>query len=246
MASEEENEVENEQSEEEVDESAEEAEVTKEEAEQSEEEVEDEQEAEEEAEESADEEESAEEEVEAQAEVTKEESEQSEEEVEAQAEQSEEEVEALAETDNEVRQLRQQGKAILGLVSKNEKNITVIEQKLYELSQTAPSFSQTYRWFIYQYYGDILNKKPTKTIQNQLNNSQVGWDHPVYSESKKKIDEFDGYLEQPFEIVEGALKCDKCGSRRTFSMQKQTRSLDESSTSFCTCAECGHKWVYSG
>jgi len=37
-------------------------------------------------------------------------------------------------------------------------------------------------------------------------------------------------------------KCGKCGKRETTFYQLQTRSMDEPTTSFINCTNCGHRW----
>lgn len=41
----------------------------------------------------------------------------------------------------------------------------------------------------------------------------------------------------------GIVSC-KCGSKRTLTNSKQTRSGDECMTVFCTCLDCGFKWKF--
>jgi transcription elongation factor S-II len=43
---------------------------------------------------------------------------------------------------------------------------------------------------------------------------------------------------------EGMFKCGKCKSRRVHHYQMQTRSADESMTTYCTCTECKHVWKF--
>ena len=57
--------------------------------------------------------------------------------------------------------------------------------------------------------------------------------------------EQDNFIENPFEIEEGVLEC-KCGSKRVFSYQKQSRSADEPMSTYATCVACKNKWIYSG
>jgi DNA-directed RNA polymerase subunit M/transcription elongation factor TFIIS len=38
------------------------------------------------------------------------------------------------------------------------------------------------------------------------------------------------------------IKCSKCGNKTGFMTIKQTRSGDEGSTTFYTCAKCGNQW----
>ncbi len=99
----------------------------------------------------------------------------------------------------------------------------------------------------YQIVGEILNNVPPKTILSDLkSNTKYLWNHPMYSDIKSKLFEYDNFLIKPFEVTEGVIECFKCKSKRTFSYQKQTRSADEPFTTFCTCMQCGNKWQYSG
>jgi len=36
--------------------------------------------------------------------------------------------------------------------------------------------------------------------------------------------------------------CDKCGNKRAYFMELQTRSADEPMTIFYQCTECGYRW----
>ena len=55
------------------------------------------------------------------------------------------------------------------------------------------------------------------------------------NEKQQKMDEYDQFLVKPFEVEEGVLECNKCGSKKTFSYSKQTRAGDEATTVFATC-----------
>ena len=67
----------------------------------------------------------------------------------------------------------------------------------------------------------------------------------MFAELKRRQAELDEFLVNPFEVEEGVLEC-ACGSRKTFSYQKQTRAADESATTFAQCVTCGKRWTYSG
>ena len=106
---------------------------------------------------------------------------------------------------------------------------------------------EEYKRVLYQTVGDILVEKDTlKTILKRIKTGRVGWTHPMYDEVKARIEEHDDYLVTPFEVAEGVVECDKCGSMKTYSYQKQTRSSDEPMTTFSCCVKCGHKMTYSG
>ena len=88
------------------------------------------------------------------------------------------------------------------------------------------------------------NTKITPIFEN-LKKGKVGWNNPVFDDILRNQQEQDDFLVNPFEIEEGVQECNKCGSKRTFSYQKQTRSSDEGMTTFIQCV-CGNKWRYSG
>ena len=100
---------------------------------------------------------------------------------------------------------------------------------------------------VYQTFGDITSGKCTlKEVLTRVKKKQVNWEHPMFDDAKKRLEEHDDYLVNPFEVAEGVVECTKCGSMRTFSCQKQCRGSDEPMTTFSRCVECGHTATYSG
>jgi DNA-directed RNA polymerase subunit M/transcription elongation factor TFIIS len=83
-------------------------------------------------------------------------------------------------------------------------------------------------------------------IDALIKGGEFSWNHPSLKEDILTINEMRDYIQKPLEVEEGVITCKKCGSRRVFSYQKQTRGCDESSTTFAQCAKCGKKWTYSG
>jgi len=103
----------------------------------------------------------------------------------------------------------------------------------------------------YNVCGEILkleksDMKGLKNILSNLKSNKIGWNSDIYNEIRKKIEEFDDYLVNPFEVAEGVTTCSRCQSKKTFSCQKQTRSSDEPMTTFAKCFDCGNEMVYSG
>ena len=47
-----------------------------------------------------------------------------------------------------------------------------------------------------------------------------------------------------YEILEGDTVCPKCKSRRIIKKEMQTRSCDESATTFCQCVNCKHRFKF--
>lgn len=133
------------------------------------------------------------------------------------------------------------GKNILKTTIKNPKNIELFEKYIFESSQT----SENYIWYCYQVSGLLLQKE-AKDVLTDIKEKRFGWNSDIYSDVANTIKEYDEYLIKPFEVAEGVSECKKCGSKKTWSVQKQTRSSDEPMTTFTRCVSCGHQWTYSG
>ena len=103
-----------------------------------------------------------------------------------------------------------------------------------------------YNELIYETIGEISNGKKLKEISDNIKNSKIGWKNPVFKELEFRMEEQDNFIENPFEVEEGALTCNKCGSKRVFYYQVQSRSCDEPYTTKATCVACKSKWTYSG
>ena len=97
----------------------------------------------------------------------------------------------------------------------------------------------------YQIYGLHLKKVSTEELKTVIKNKQFGFKSPVFDEFEKTQREHDDFLCNPVNVVEGIVVC-ACGSKRTFSTQKQTRGSDEPLTTFSRCVDCEKTWSYSG
>jgi len=129
-------------------------------------------------------------------------------------------------------------------VLKHEKNILIFSKYLQKAMNKDENENNR---ILYQVCQDIIqNKNNLKQILLSLKNGKVGWNHPMYNDIESKIEEHDNYIINPFEVAEGVIECGKCGSTRTFSIQKQCRSSDEPMTTFSRCVECGNNWTYAG
>ncbi len=76
----------------------------------------------------------------------------------------------------------------------------------------------------------------------------VGWNTKLYKDVILDEIEYDSYMENPLgnEMSDSVVSCSKCGSSKTFNIEKQTRSLDEPTTIISICYECKHRQKYSG
>lgn len=137
---------------------------------------------------------------------------------------------------------REKGMLAIKTVIKNPKNINIIENKLWTVSNED---TDQYIHNTYQIIGDVLNGMKLTDIMSNLKNDRIGWMHGSFKTEQDLIDEQDDFIENPFEIEEGVIEC-RCGSKRVFSFSKQTRSADEPMTTYAECVQCGSKWTYSG
>lgn len=141
--------------------------------------------------------------------------------------------------------MRKTGKEALSTVLSKQRNIDMLEEYAYTF--TVPD-EHAYRKLIYNIIGMLSVERSTKTVQECMTlifNRRTAWNHPIYETFAMKQEEEDHFMTAPFEIEEGVLECRKCGSKKTFSFQRQTRSADEGSTTFAQCASCGQKWKHN-
>lgn len=136
---------------------------------------------------------------------------------------------------------RIKGKNALKTVLKNEQNIIIFDKYISEKS----SEEELYLSNIYQLIEDLSNVISLKKILNDIKNDNLNWKHLFFTSMINDELEQDNFIENPFEIEEGVLEC-KCGSKRVFSYQKQSRSADEPMSTYANCVACGNKWCYSG
>jgi DNA-directed RNA polymerase subunit M/transcription elongation factor TFIIS len=136
---------------------------------------------------------------------------------------------------------REEGKNALRLKLSKEENISVFENHIHKLYGDD---IQSYKDNMYQIVHD-LTPQNMHEILSDIKQEKYGWSHKSLSVYRDIEYEQDAFIIQPFEIIEGIVDC-KCGSKRVYSFSKQTRSGDESITTFNECLVCKSKWVYSG
>lgn len=82
----------------------------------------------------------------------------------------------------------------------------------------------------------FLTTGPLKTGKALLEHHSVWKDMLLREANELKT------MTEKVEVAEGVHKCRRCGSLRTMSHQKQTRSADEPMTEFITCMSCNNHW----
>lgn len=86
-------------------------------------------------------------------------------------------------------------------------------------------------------------------VISALHNKELkgGFEHPSFDEIRSQALEYDKVLEfgDDTEVSAGVIKCPKCGSDKTRSEIRQTRSADEIGTSFFTCLICKYHGRFS-
>ena len=130
------------------------------------------------------------------------------------------------------------GKQVLSNYIKNSKNVNVIENKINKVTCN----QDEYKSLILEIVNVKRNGSSSKCIMDILKQGYFLDNRKEYVEFRAKIEEHDGFLVKPFEVEEGVLECGKCGSNKTISYTKQTRSGDESTSVFALCYECNNKW----
>jgi len=125
--------------------------------------------------------------------------------------------------------LRQSLKKYFG----KQKNIDYIMRKTSGVDQTIQ---------IYQLLCMLEKKEDITHIVHHIKNNQLLWNNPTFDKERAKIEEENNFMVCPYELSEGVLTCGRCKSSKIYTFSKQTRSMDEPTTVFAMCSECGHKW----
>ena len=142
-------------------------------------------------------------------------------------------------------EIRETGITALRTVLKQEKNISIIENYIHINSKKSNEYKKTYKRILYQTVGDVINCVNLKLLVNNIKQKTTGWNHPIFTNIRHRIEEHDDFIINPFEVVEGVTNC-HCGSKRVFTYQAQVRSCDEPMTTFAKCVACKKQWSYSG
>ena len=136
---------------------------------------------------------------------------------------------------------RENGKNALRLKLNKEENVTIFEKYIFQMYGKD---EDCYNHNMYEVVNDLTHDN-MHDILSAIKQERYGWKHKSLSSYRDIEYEQDAFIIQPFEIIEGIVEC-KCGSKRVYSFSKQTRSGDESITTFNECLMCKSKWVYSG
>jgi DNA-directed RNA polymerase subunit M/transcription elongation factor TFIIS len=124
----------------------------------------------------------------------------------------------------------------------NKTDISYINKYLNEKYET----EDEKKYILYQIYGDVLEGIELDVIKNRIKTDEYSWNHKTFKHIKNIIEEQDDFTVNPFELEEGVLECNKCGSKKVYSYSKQIRSGDEGFTTFANCISCKAKWQYKG
>ena len=90
---------------------------------------------------------------------------------------------------------------------------------------------------------DIAFRKMFGDLPDDTSTPSTGFNNPLFDGVRKKINETLLFQTNSFELQDGVEQCRKCGSYKTLSSAKQTRSADEGATGFTQCLKCKHRSV---
>lgn len=133
-------------------------------------------------------------------------------------------------------------KALYTLNLSNSEHYTNIENLLYKNSTSFDNYIDN----VYQVINDFFKYQDVNKIINLINQNKLCRNNPDFYSYMLEENEQNNFLITPFQIEEGIAECNKCGSKKVFSYQKQSRSCDEPSSTYSQCVVCKNKWVYSG
>jgi DNA-directed RNA polymerase subunit M/transcription elongation factor TFIIS len=140
--------------------------------------------------------------------------------------------------------IRDIGINAISTIIQKQKNVELLEKYIFTYTVNETEYIDVLYTSIYKLQTSSNRTQCLKDLITQLYNNHHNWNDQIYRTYKEKLEEEDHFITNPFEIEEGVLEC-KCGSKRTISFQRQTRSADEGSTTFAQCVECGNRWRHN-
>lgn len=120
---------------------------------------------------------------------------------------------------------------------KKETNRKIIAKMLWKIANKDYELAN---YLCFEILSEYLCSFKFTDIINNVKNKKIAWNHSAFDKYDKKLKEYDDFLTNPPEVMEGVIECHKCGSKKTFSFSKQTRRADESATVFVRCSNCNN------
>lgn len=137
--------------------------------------------------------------------------------------------------------MREQGKNLLANIFKQNNNILLFEELIFDKANNNISI---YYDLIYQLSG-LVNNYSIKECYNFIQNDNIGFNLDIFKDNIKNEQIEMEFIDNPFNVVDSILEC-KCGSKKVLSFAKQVRGADEGTSVFAKCLECNRKWIESG
>jgi DNA-directed RNA polymerase subunit M/transcription elongation factor TFIIS len=100
------------------------------------------------------------------------------------------------------------------------------------------------QWIKHQIKTDMKKYKNKIDFLNNLDINKYGWNHDFFQLEKRKEKEQEEYMFSNLQIENSLIKCNKCNTNNVYTITKQIRSSDESTSVLCFCMKCKKKWVY--
>ena len=150
-------------------------------------------------------------------------------------------------------EFRLKGINSLKTILKVQKNINILEKNIFILSkkqslqkeEEEECLEDIYNDNIYNIIGYIIQGEKLNDLLKNIKKGNLTWNNPNFQIYNDRIKEQDDFIENPFEVEEGVLECNKCNSKRVYSYSKQVRSGDEGTTVYAQCVACKTKWTYN-
>lgn len=133
---------------------------------------------------------------------------------------------------------RSRGIKAITCLFKNKEYIHKLEECIHDVCES----QNDYNLIILEVLSWKRNEVCDDDIMNNIKDKNFLYFTEQFDKYTDEINELDDFLNNPFEVDEGVLTCNKCGSNKTYSYTKQTRGGDESTTVFAMCSNCQSKW----
>lgn len=111
--------------------------------------------------------------------------------------------------------------------------------------QGEPMLSINNKEFVYEIINMFIERPFDEVVQyleGKPAKSETIFNYVLFDSSKRRFMNEINSMSYEAEVEEGVIECPSCHQHRTRYVQVQTRSGDESFTTFASCIECGYQW----
>jgi DNA-directed RNA polymerase subunit M/transcription elongation factor TFIIS len=121
----------------------------------------------------------------------------------------------------------------------SDKNIKIFTNAVKDSAKN----DDEYRELVFNVCDLFEQKIPIREVLKKIKTGKLNWNSEAFDNDRHILNEYDSFIENPIDVVEGIFECPRCGCKKVNSFAKQKRGCDEPTTTFAFCSECKKEWT---